>query len=378
MDFALTTEQHGLVDATRALLSRKASLDKARQRIDTTERFDAELWQLGTQLGWVSLAIPEDHGGLGRQLIDLTLVAIELGRSLAPTPFIPSVVVSHAVARSDLKDRGKILRSLNDGSAIAAWAFAEHGQPWSVRGIETQAEKRSGGYVLRGTKAHVQDAGSARWLLVDALLDEQPARFVVSADTLGLRLAPQKTLDVTRTYYDVELDHVFVSGDALCCAGPDATAAIQRSSFTSTILACAELTGIGQQMLDMTVDYVTNRVQFGRPVGSFQAVKHKCADMRMWVQATTAATYYASMAVDAETAEQARAVSVAKAYASDAINRVAGEALQLHGGIGFTWEHDLHLYLRRARANSLLYGDSTHHREQLFKYLEAERDYSEV
>lgn len=378
MDFALTTEQRGLVDATRALVGRKASLEEARQRIGTTEDFDADLWQLGARLGWASLAIPEADGGLGQQVIDLTLVAIELGRSLATTPFIPTVVVGDAVARSDLKERQKILKSLDDGSAVAAWAFAEYKQPWSPRGIQTRAERRSGGYVLSGTKVNVQDAGSARWLLVDALLDQQPARFVVSTDSLGLRFAAQKTLDVTRAYYDVELDFVSVPNDALCCTGPDASAAIRRSSLISTILVCAELTGIGQQMLDMTVDYVSSRVQFGRPVGSFQAVKHKCANMRIWVQATTAATYYAAMAMDAATADYARAVSVAKAYASDAINRVAGEALQLHGGIGFTWEHDLHLYLRRARANSLLYGDSTHHRERLFKYLGADSDQAEV
>lgn len=375
MDFALTIEQRGLVDATRAVLARKASLQKERERIDTGVGFDADLWHLGTQLGWASLAIPEDDGGLGRQLIDLTLVAIELGRSLAATPFIPAVVVGDAIAHSEFKDRAEILQSLSDGSAIAAWAFAEHGQPWSVRGIQTQAKKRSGGYGLSGTKAHVQDAGSAQWLLVDALLDQQPARFLVPADTSGLRYAAQQTLDVTRAYHDVELDNVLVPDEALCCTGPTATAAIQRSLFTSTILSCAELAGIGQQMLDMTVQYVTDRVQFGRPIGSFQAVKHKCADMRIWVQAITAATYHAAMAVDAETDDHVRAVSVAKAYASHAINRIAGEALQLHGGIGFTWEHDLHLYLRRARVNSLLYGDSIHHREQLFKYLESKGDY---
>jgi alkylation response protein AidB-like acyl-CoA dehydrogenase len=378
VDFALTTEQRGLVDATRALLARKASLEKARQRIDSTEGFDADLWQLGAQLGWASLAIPEVDGGLGQQVIDLTLVAIELGRSLAATPFIPTVVVSDGVARSNLKEGPKILKSLNEGSATAAWAFAEPKQPWSARGIHARAEKRSDGYVLNGTKAHVQDAGSARWLLVDAVLDQRPARFVVATDSLGLRISAQKTLDVTRSYFDVELDSVSVPNDGLCCTGHDASEAIRRSSFIGTILVCAEIAGIGQQMLDMTVDYVTNRVQFGRPVGSFQAVKHKCADMRIWVQAITAATYYAAMAVDAATADQARAVSVAKAYASDAINRVAGEALQLHGGIGFTWEHDLHLYLRRARANSLLYGDATHHRERLFEYLEAESDSADV
>jgi len=194
---------------------------------------------------------------------------------------------------------------------------------------------------------------------------------VVPTDATGVRISRQQTLDVTRSYCDVTFDEVAVGSDALCVAGPAAREALDATMRLHTVLLCAELVGIGARMLAMTVDYVKDRVQFGRPVGSFQAVKHQCADIRMWVQACTAATYHAAMALDGDAADAAHAVSVAKVYVSDAIGRIAGNALQLHGGIGFTWEHDLHLYIRRARANALLSGDSAHHRELLCRMAEA-------
>ncbi|MGB8405881.1 MAG: acyl-CoA dehydrogenase family protein [Mycobacterium sp.] len=371
MEFELTDEQRGLVESSRSLLAAKAPLAATRKLIEGTAGFDPEVWQLGAQIGWPALAIPEADGGLGQQLVDLALVADELGQSLTPTPFIPTVVVADAIARSDLADRTKMLQSIAEGSATAAWAFAEPGQKWSPDGIRTTGAKRSTGYVLNGTKANVQDADSAQWLLVDALVDTRPARFIVPADSAGIRIERQHTLDVTRNYCDVIFDDVTVSDEAMYAAGDLAESEIERSSHVDVVLACAELTGVGKKLQDLTVDYVAQRVQFGRPVGSYQAVKHKCANIRMWVQSTTAATYYAAMAVDALTSDRAQAVSVAKVCASEAIPRVAGEALQLHGGVGFTWEHDLHLYLRRARTNALLHGDATHHRELLCTYVEA-------
>lgn len=366
MDFELTDSQRAIVDATRSLLTSKASMDATRRLIDSTTGFDTALWQHGVGLGWPALAIPESDGGLGQQCVELALVAVEQGRSLVSTPFIPTVVVADAVDRSGLEERSKVLQSLAEGSAVASWAFAELGQPWSAAGIRTRAHRiESGGFVLNGAKASVQDADSAQYLLVDALLDDQPARFLMPTDARGLRIEPQHTLDVTRSYCDVTFDEVPVAADALCDSGPTADSSIVRSTQLSAVLVCAELIGIGQRLQDMTVDYVKERVQFGRPVGSFQAVKHKCANMRIWVQASTAATFYAAMALDSDRHDAARAVSVAKAYVSEGLGKVAGEALQLHAGIGFTWEHDLHLYLRRARVNALLYGDAAHHRELL-------------
>ncbi|MCV7220726.1 acyl-CoA dehydrogenase family protein [Mycolicibacterium elephantis] len=372
MDFELSDEQRGLVDSTRSLLASKSSVDRARALIDGPEGFDAEVWRLGSQLGWPALAIPEVDGGLGQLSIDLALVGIELGRGLAATPFIPTVVAADALSRAEGEPKSKVLQSISEGSLIATWAFAESGRPWTPDGMQTRAERHGDGYRITGSKVSVQDADAAQLLLVDAVLDDAPARFLVPADAENLRIDRQQTLDVTRRYCDVTLEGVAVPPDGLVAAGDAAERSLARTQQLNTVLVCAELVGIGERLLAMTVDYVKNRVQFGRPVGSFQAVKHKCADMRIRVQASTAATYYAAMALDSRRDDIDHAVSVAKAYVSDAVNEVAGEALQLHGGIGFTWEHDLHLYLRRARVNSLLSGDARHHREQLCRMLVAQ------
>jgi alkylation response protein AidB-like acyl-CoA dehydrogenase len=370
VDFELTDEQRGLVDATRSLLVSKSSISRARELIASGDGFDADLWRLGTELGWPALAIPEADGGLGQQAIDLALVAIELGRSLAATPFIPTVIAADALSRSVSEQKSKLLQSISEGTIIATWAFAEFGQPWSTSGITTRARRHGDGYLLSGSKASVQDADTAQLLLVDALLDDAPARFLVPTTTEGVRIDRQHTLDVTRSFCDITFDEVPLDAAALSAAGDAALNSVTRTMMLNTVLACAESVGIGERLLAMTVDYVKERVQFGRPVGSFQAVKHKCADMRIWVQACAAATYYAAMALDSDHHDADRAASVAKAYVSDAINRVAGHALQLHGGIGFTWEHDLHLYIRRARVNSLLSGDARTHRERLCASLE--------
>jgi alkylation response protein AidB-like acyl-CoA dehydrogenase len=369
MDFEFTEEQRALQESTRGLLAAKATVEITRRQLDNGGDFDPGLWRQGAELGWPALAVAEEYGGLGQHLVELVIVGVEHGRFLLPSPFIPTVVVADALANT-LVDRSGMLGELVAGSATAAWAFGERGRPWSVDSLRLPARAAGGGYVLAGEKAHIQDAGFAGWLLVDAVLDGQPARFVMPADTAGVRLQREQTLDVTRAFYDAAFDEVALPSDSLLSSGPEAACAITRSGQMTAVLACAELVGIGERLLEMTVQYVKDRVQFGRAVGSFQAVKHKCATMRLWVQAATAATYYAAMAVDAQAHDHARAVSVAKAYTSDAICRVAGDALQLHGGIGFTWEHDLHLYIRRARTNALLYGDATHHREMLCRTIE--------
>lgn len=371
MNFELTDEQQGLVETTRSLLATKSPITRVRELMDSGSGFDAELWRHGAEVGWPGLAIAEADGGLGQGCVDLALVAVELGRALAGTPFISTVVTADALSHTGTEQAGALLPTIADGSSIGTWAFAEFGQPWSIDAISTQAQRHGSGFVLHGAKASVPDADVAGILLVDALLDGAPARFVVPADSPGVGIRRQQTLDVARSYCDVTFDGVALESCALLDCATTAASSIARTMALNTVLTCAELVGIGQRLLAMTVDYVKDRVQFGKPVGSFQAVKHKCADMRIWVQASTAATYHSAMALDADHPSIERSVSSAKAYVSDAINRVAGNALQLHGGIGFTWEHDLHLYLRRARVGSLLCGDATHHRELLCRQVES-------
>jgi alkylation response protein AidB-like acyl-CoA dehydrogenase len=229
------------------------------------------------------------------------------------------------------------------------------------------AEKTADGYQLSGVKTVVQGAGSARWLLVTALLDGAPAGFVLDTEATPVPTRRLQTLDITRRFDEVSLDGVVVDQSRLL-GGPDEAAA-QRLLDEAAVLTCADAVGAGTRLLEMTVDYAKVRVQFGRAIGSFQAVKHKCANMRLWLQGSRVATYYAAMCLATDTADASIAAAVAKSFTSEAISRLAGEALQVHGGIGMTWEHDLHLFLRRVKTDEVLYGDPALHRARLCDHL---------
>jgi alkylation response protein AidB-like acyl-CoA dehydrogenase len=372
VDFELSEEQLGLQDSTRRLLAAAADIASTRKIIESGAGYDRSLWRKGAELGWPALALPEELDGFGQQLVDLAIVAAEHGRVVLPSPFLPTVVAADAIATSlNAALRKEIVPELATGTATAAWAFAEPGQPWSAAGLSLRAVRDGEGFTLDGQKVAVQDAGSARWLLLDAVLDGEPARFVLETGTAGLTVRRQHAFDITRELDDITVDTVRLPAGSLLSRGDEAGQGIERSLRMITVLACAELVGVAERLLAMTIEHVKVREQFGRPIGSFQAIKHKCATMRIWAQASAAATYYAAMTLDAGAEDADRAVSVAKAYVGDAVSRLAGEALQAHGGIGFTWEHDLHLYLRRAKSNELLYGDPGWHRERLCRLLEA-------
>jgi alkylation response protein AidB-like acyl-CoA dehydrogenase len=266
--------------------------------------------------------------------------------------------------------QAEVLPLLADGAGWATWAFAEPGLPWTLDGLRTTARAEGADVVLTGTKTAVQDAEGARWLLVTATTDDGPASYLVDRDAPGIQVRRQHGLDLTRSLCEVRLEDVRVpagrrlAGDA---------AEIQRLLDDACVLASAQNLGTLQRMLEMTVDYVRDRVQFGRPIGSFQAVKQACSTMALQVQGVRAVSYAAAMSADAGAADAAQAACVAASYSSAVAGEVAGSALQLHGGIGFTWEHDLHLYLRRAKADCVLHGDSAVHRERLCRLIEPAR-----
>jgi alkylation response protein AidB-like acyl-CoA dehydrogenase len=373
VDFSLTDEQRMLVSSTRQLLARNSPIDRVRNLVEKGEGgYDPGVWELGSELGWAALTVPEEYGGLGRDLVDVALIAQEHGKTVQPGPLISNALVAEAISRSDCVElQAEVLPRLATGEAVATWAFAEPRQPWAAEGVQTMAIEKVDGYRLTGVKSAVQDAQTARWILVTARLDGSLAQFLVDRDSSGLTVRRQRTLDITRHFDAIRLDDVLVPASAIVATAGEGGQAVERQQRCGAVLICAESVGVGQTVLDMTVEYAKLRVQFGRPIGSFQAVKHKCATMRMWLQASTAATYYAAMAVAANTDDAAEAASVAKAYTSVAIANLTSEALQVHGGIGFTWEHDLHLYHRRAKANQLLFGDPFTHHERLAAAVEA-------
>ncbi|GLY38937.1 acyl-CoA dehydrogenase [Amycolatopsis sp. NBRC 101858] len=361
MDFELNAEQLMLREASRRMLAERAPLD--REHIDRGETVSVPgLWQLGVELGWTGLAVPEGYGGTGQGLTELILVAEELGRAAAPGPFVPTALVALAVSRAHgAALRAEVLPELAEGTA-ATWAFAEPGRAWAPEEIGTTARAVDGGFVLDGVKSVVQDAADARWLLVTALAGTETATLLVDRSAPGVSIRRHQAMDPTRTFHEVRFEGVLVPAERLVDSGADAS---RRLLDDASILTAADALGVMERLLTLTVDHVSARVQFGRPIGSFQAVKQACASMAMDVQATRAATYYAAMAADAGAPDAARAACAAASQAGSAARRVAGHALQLHGGIGFTWEHDLHLYLRRAMVDAALHGDPAQHDERL-------------
>jgi alkylation response protein AidB-like acyl-CoA dehydrogenase len=318
---------------------------------------DDKLWQRGTELGWTGLAVPEEHDGTGQGLVELCLVAEELGRAAAPGPFADSALAGLVLARLG---RPEPLAALAAGHLKASLAF--HGP--------VAGRYDGDALVLSGRASAVQSAAAADWLLVLAAVPAAPGgggRRLVLVSRPATAVEPRRTLDETRRWYDVVLDGVRVGTDDVIAAGDPE---IQWLADAAAVLSAADSLGAGERLLEMTVGYVKVREQFGRPLGSFQSVKHKVADMLTTLKGARAATYYAAMALDAGVADATVAASVAKAFTAEGVAALAGEALQAHGGIGFTWEHDLHLYLRRVKVNEMLYGAPAEHYERIVALLE--------
>ena len=352
MDVELTEEQAALREVSRSMLAVSCPPQLVRSLASAGRDLDDKLWQRGAELGWIGLAVPEEHDGAGQGLVELCLVAEELGRSVAPGPFLDSALTALAVGR---RTRPDLASALAAGDLKASWAH--HGS--------VAAAADGDGLVLSGRATAVQAAAAADWLLVTAASDN--GRRLVLVDRERVAVEPRRTLDETRRWYDVVLDNARVGAADVVSADE---AEIQWLTDAGAVLTAADSLGAGERLLDMTVSYVKVREQFGRPLGSFQSVKHKVTDMLTTLKGARAATYYAAMALDADVADATKAASVAKAFTTDGVAVLAGEALQTHGGIGFTWEHDLHLYLRRAKVNEVLYGAAAEHYERLVSLLD--------
>jgi alkylation response protein AidB-like acyl-CoA dehydrogenase len=352
VDFELTEEQAALREVSRGMLAVSCPPHLVRSLAAAGRDVDDKLWQRGAELGWTGLAVPEEHDGAGQGLVELCLVAEEIGRAAAPGAFGDSALIALALARLG---QPELLPALAAGDLKAS--LASHG---------SAAGRYDGGdLVLSGHVTAVQAAATADWLLVTAATD-QGGRLVL-VERARTAVEPRRTLDETRRWYDVLLDGVRVRAADVVAADE---AEIQWLADAAAVLSAADSLGVGERLLEMTVGYVKVREQFGRPLGSFQSVKHKVAAMLTTLKGARAATYYAAMALDAGLAGATAAASVAKAFTAEGVAALAGEALQAHGGIGFTWEHDLHLYLRRAKVNEMLYGAPAEHYERLVALLE--------
>ncbi len=359
MNFDLTDEQQMLQSAAREFLAARLNSEKLRALAETDDAFSEDLWKEISELGWPGLVVGADNGGQELGTIELAVLFEQVGYALMPGPVFSNTLAALALqtAGSD-RQRERWLAPLATGDKRGTLALWDRGAGWTPADVTLDPQTSNGGYRLSGEKLFVLDAATADFFVVGAKGDR---RFVVERDAPGVTITPTPTIDATRKQYAVKFDDVEVGEDAAF----GGEGAMEGARIRAYIALAAELTGVAQRALEMAVDYAKERKQFNRPIGSYQAVSHRCAQMLLETEGARSATYYAAWAADNEPETAPLAASMAKAYASDAGTRVTGASLQVHGGIGFTWEHDLHLFLKRAQADAVMFGDARWHRERV-------------
>jgi alkylation response protein AidB-like acyl-CoA dehydrogenase len=363
MDFALSDEQEELRRTVRAFFAETSPEPEVRRLMETPDGFDRALWRrMGSELGLQGIAVPEEYGGAGYGLVELGLVMEEAGRALVCAPLLASAVLATTVLlRSDDEEaRKRLLPALADGELVATVALTEDSARWDADGIALAARESSDGWRLTGEKTFVLDGTTADVVLTVARTPDGVGVFEVEGGAEGLTREPLPTFDPTRR--QARLEYREVPAVRLRCDGWRLVADVLDRAAAAL---AAEQVGVAGRVLDMAVEYAKLRQQFGRPIGSFQAVKHLLADVLLEVESARAAAYFALLSADGDDPGLPVAASLAKAFCSDACVLAASENIQVHGGIGFTWEHPAHLYLRRAKTSQLLLGDPAYHRELL-------------
>jgi alkylation response protein AidB-like acyl-CoA dehydrogenase len=365
MEFALSEEQRTLQEVLREFFEAKSGESSVREQMTDPVGYDKVLWRdMADQLGLQSLAIPEAFGGSGFSFIELGLTLEEMGRALVVSPFFASCVMAAELllASGDDVAKEEYLPGLASGEVIATVAVAEDTGSWQPDDITMEATDTPEGWRLSGHKSFVLDGASADLLLVCARVGEHIGVFAVQAGAEGVVSEPLRTLDQTRKQARLEFDDVPAR---LIGTPEDGRGALETMLDHAAIALSAEALGGTARVLDMAVDYAKVREQFGRPIGSFQAIKHKCALVLVDVESSRSAVYYALWAVTADESDVPTLASLTKSFCADAYLTACGENIQIHGGIGFTWEHPAHLYLKRAKASQSFMGSSDFHRQRL-------------
>ena len=368
MNFGFTEEQELLRQEVRKFLDAHAPLEQVRKLAETPEGFSRELWKQIGALGWLGLTIPEAYGGAGLGWIDLTVVLEEMGRTLFPSPYLATTVAAAAIADAGSDEqRKRWLPALADGSKIATLAVAEAGDRAAPSGIQLASTAAADGFVLRGEKIQVLDGAAADLLVVafrSGRTDSELSLAVLERGAPGVAVENAPCIDHTKRIARLRLEGARVaSADVLC--GAPAWPALARILDRAAAAVTAEMIGAAEGALYLTVAYTRQREQFGAPIGRFQGVKHPLAEMYVDVESFKSLLYYAAWCLDTGDADAARAVSLAKAYASEAFARIGIDAVGLHGGIGYTWEYDAQLYLKRSKWSRPLFGDSDVHYDRV-------------
>jgi alkylation response protein AidB-like acyl-CoA dehydrogenase len=366
VDLHRSEDQELFRETTRKFLESTCPVSTVRAWAEKEpDGYPADWWRRGAELGWTSLLVSEEDGGgsiSGHGLADLVLVAEEMGRLVTPGPLVGANVV--AAALSAAGGHTDALGALLSGEAVATWCVAEPGG-WRADDVALTATRADDDYVLDGVKTPVEAAASADFLLVAARVDGALTQVLVPSATPGVSVTPLESVDLVRHTATVDFDAVSVPASALVGEVGAAGPAIEHQLQVAVALQCAEMVGAVDTMFTLTLEYSFDRYTFGRPLASYQALKHRFADMKLWLEACHATATGAARAIDAGSDRAFELVSVAKSYIGDKAPAILQDCVQLHGGIGVTWDHDLHLYLRRVVQDRALYGTPAEHRERI-------------
>jgi alkylation response protein AidB-like acyl-CoA dehydrogenase len=366
MDFDLSKAQKLLQQSARDFFARECKPERVRELMATETAFDEGLWRAMADQGWMGLIIPEEFGGLGLSAVDLIAVTEEMGRACLPGPFLSTLWAAALIDRAGGEgQRKQYLEPIAAGDLKATVALLEENADWNPEAVEMRAEKDGKEYRLSGRKEFVTDAGVADVIICVARGDDGLVLLPIERGARGLKTTATPGIDATRKLYSVEFDNVVTPEAEALAFNTRTRVAIESATDVAIVALCAEMLGGMQWTLENTVEYAKTRQQFGKPIGIYQAVQHQCADMFLMTESARSATYYAAWAVSENDPSAKLAVSIAKAYCSDAAREVGNRGVQLHGGIGFTWEHNLQLYYKRAKASEIMFGDANYHREEV-------------
>jgi alkylation response protein AidB-like acyl-CoA dehydrogenase len=361
--------------SAREFLAKECGPKVVRKLMESADGYDPAVWKKIADLGWTALGIPEEYGGVGT-FLDLVVVLEEAGRALLPGPFFSTMglAVPVLIEAGTEAQKKEALTAIAQGSARATLAFTEPSGRWDASSVALAAKQAGGRWRLDGLKLFVPDAEAAEYIEVVARTrgegEEGITLFLVKGRPTGMTVKPLDTLDMTRRWSEIRFEGVQLDADAVMGAPDQAWPHLKRALEWATAALCAEMVGGVQKVLETSTEYAKTRHQFGKPIGIYQAVSHKLADMLVLSESGRSATYYAAWTVDADAPDRSLASSMAKAYVSDAYRKVAGDGIQVHGGIGFTWEHDMHLYFKRAKSSEVTLGDATYHRELVAQALD--------
>ena len=367
MEFELNETQRLFQRSARELFAQECSPTLVREMIEKNQPYSDGVWNKLVEQGWTGLIFAEEDGGLGLGMVEMAVAFEEMGRALVPGAFLSTVALAGPVIEKACSPeyRSARLQAICEGRSKATVALLEESASWNPDDVKLAANTSEEGFRLNGKKYFVTDASVADLIITVARAGSNFVLAFVDASAPGINIKAMPGMDATRSLSVVEFNDVIVKEDDVVSDGAKARAALDHALDVATLALCAEMVGGMEWLMEASVEYAKTRKQFGKPIGQFQAVQHHCANMLLMTESARSAVYYAAWMMGNNPEEAPLSVSMAKAYASDGYREVGNLAVQVHGGIGFTWDENVHFYYKRAKAAELMFGDATYHRERI-------------